>query len=69
MKRKELRASSFAGGRRIDILAIDAQGRYVVLELKVSMGFDKVVGQLLRYLRTSPTAVIVKPMDTPRFRP
>ncbi|MTV16756.1 MULTISPECIES: endonuclease NucS domain-containing protein [Bradyrhizobium] len=39
-----------AGGRRIDILAIDAQGSYVVLELKVSRGFDKVIGQLLRYM-------------------
>lgn len=38
------------GGRRIDILGIDAQGSYVVLELKVSRGFDRVVGQLLRYM-------------------
>jgi endonuclease len=39
-----------AGGRFIDILAVDAQGRYVVLELKVSRGYDRVVGQLLRYM-------------------
>jgi hypothetical protein len=38
-----------AGGRFIDILAQDAQG-YVVIELKVSRGYDRVVGQLLRYV-------------------
>jgi hypothetical protein len=38
------------GGRRIDILAIDSQGAFVVLELKVSKGYDRVVGQLLRYV-------------------
>src|SRR5262249_2448013 len=39
-----------AGGRFIDILAIDQDGRYVVVELKVSRGYDRVVGQLLRYM-------------------
>lgn len=39
-----------AGGRRIDILAVDARGALVVLELKVSKGYDRVVGQLLRYV-------------------
>ena len=39
-----------AGGRRIDILAIDKDGRYVVIELKVSRGYDRVVGQLMRYM-------------------
>jgi hypothetical protein len=39
-----------AGGRRIDILAIDRDGGLVVLELKVSKGYDRVVGQLLRYV-------------------
>ena len=38
-----------AGGRRIDILAVDKSGAFVVLELKVSKGYDRVVGQLLRY--------------------
>lgn len=38
------------GGRRIDILAIDKNGAFVVLELKVSKGYDRVVGQLLRYV-------------------
>jgi len=37
-------------GRRIDILAIDKDGAFVVLELKVSKGYDRVVGQLLRYV-------------------
>ena len=38
------------GGRFIDILAVDAQDNYVVIELKVSRGYDRVVGQLLRYV-------------------
>lgn len=38
------------GGRRIDILAVDKFGAFVVLELKVSRGYDRVVGQLLRYV-------------------
>lgn len=38
------------GGRFVDILATDAQGRFVVIELKVSRGYDRVVGQLLRYM-------------------
>lgn len=39
-----------AGGRFIDILAVDEAGDYVVIELKVSRGYDRVVGQLLRYV-------------------
>ena len=38
------------GGRFIDILAVDKDGSYVVFELKVSRGYDRVVGQLLRYM-------------------
>jgi hypothetical protein len=38
------------GGRYIDILAVDKDGSYVVIELKVSRGYDRVVGQLLRYM-------------------
>lgn len=37
-------------GRRIDILAVDKTGAPVVLELKVSKAYDRVVGQLLRYV-------------------
>jgi endonuclease len=39
-----------AGGRFIDILGVDKENRYVVIELKVSRGYDRVVGQLLRYI-------------------
>jgi hypothetical protein len=39
-----------AGGRFVDILALDANGAYVVIELKVSRGYDRVVGQLRRYM-------------------
>ena len=39
-----------AGGRFIDLLAIDSGGNFVVIELKVSKGYDRVVGQLLRYV-------------------
>ncbi|MBW8843588.1 MAG: DUF91 domain-containing protein [Burkholderiales bacterium] len=37
-------------GRRIDILGVDRNNALVVLELKVSRGYDRVVGQLLRYM-------------------
>lgn len=38
-----------AEGRFIDILALDKNNNFVVIELKVSKGYDRVVGQLLRY--------------------
>jgi len=39
-----------AGNRYIDILAIDKNNNFVVIELKVSKGYDRVIGQLLRYI-------------------
>ncbi|MCB8993973.1 MAG: DUF91 domain-containing protein [Bacteroidales bacterium] len=39
-----------AGGRYIDILALDSRNNYVVIELKVSRGYDRTVGQILRYI-------------------
>jgi hypothetical protein len=39
-----------AGGRSIDILAVDRNSSFVVIELKVSRGYDRVVGQVLRYM-------------------
>lgn len=49
---EDLRGIEFeaGGGRRIDILALDRLGAFVVLELKVSRGYDRVVGQILRYM-------------------
>jgi endonuclease len=38
------------GGRSIDILAVDKKNNLVVIELKVSRAYDRVVGQLLRYM-------------------
>jgi len=38
------------GGRFIDILGVDSSGGYVVIELKVSKGHEKAIGQLLRYM-------------------
>ena len=38
------------GGRFIDILSRDSQGGFIVIELKVSRGYDRTVGQLLRYM-------------------
>lgn len=38
------------GNRFIDILAIDRKNHLVVIELKVSKGYDRVVGQILRYM-------------------
>ena len=39
-----------AGLRRIDILAVGTDGAYVVIETKVSRAYDRVVGQVLRYM-------------------
>jgi hypothetical protein len=38
------------GGRFIDILAVSKTGDFVVIELKVSRGHEKTIGQLLRYM-------------------
>jgi hypothetical protein len=38
------------GNRFIDVLAKDKGNNYVVIELKVSRGYDRVVGQILRYM-------------------
>jgi endonuclease len=38
------------GGRFIDILAVSRAGDFVVIELKVSRGHEKTIGQLLRYM-------------------
>lgn len=35
---------------RIDLLAVDSQGKFVVIELKLSHGRQKVLGQLLYYM-------------------
>jgi RecB family endonuclease NucS len=39
-----------AGGRRIDLLAVDSKERLVVIELKASRAYDRVVGQTARYM-------------------
>jgi hypothetical protein len=39
-----------AGNRFIDILALDRADNFVVIELKVSRGYDRVIGQILRYI-------------------
>lgn len=36
--------------RRIDLLGIDKDGGYVVVELKTSRAYDRVIGQTLRYM-------------------
>ena len=38
------------GSRRVDILAVEDKKDFVVIELKVSKGYEKAVGQLLRYM-------------------
>ena len=38
------------GNRRIDILAVENGNDFVVIELKVSKGYDRAIGQLLRYM-------------------
>ena len=37
-------------GGRIDLLAVDRDGRFVVIELKLSQGRNKTLGQLLYYM-------------------
>lgn len=39
-----------AGNRRIDILAVDKENRLVVIELKVSRGHDRTLGQIQYYI-------------------
>ena len=39
-----------AGQRYIDILAVGTDNAYVVIETKVSRAYDRVVGQILRYM-------------------
>ena len=39
-----------AGQRYIDILAVGTDGVYVAIETKVSRAYDRVVGQILRYM-------------------
>lgn len=39
-----------AGGRFIDILAVASNRDLVVIELKVSRGYDRTLGQILRYM-------------------
>jgi len=48
-----------AGGRRIDLLAVDNQDGLVVIELKASRAYDRVVGQTARYM-----AWVQRNMDT-----
>lgn len=38
------------GGGRIDLLAVDRNGKYVVIELKLSQGRNKALGQLIYYM-------------------
>lgn len=38
------------GNRYIDILAVGKDDEFVVVELKVSRGYDRAVGQILRYM-------------------
>jgi endonuclease len=38
------------GGRFIDILAVDRNKNLVVIELKVSRAYDRVIGQVMRYM-------------------
>jgi Endonuclease NucS C-terminal domain len=37
-------------GKRVDILAVDSTGDFVVIELKVSRGHERTIGQLLYYM-------------------
>ena len=46
----DLRGVEFpVGNRRVDILAVEDEKDFVVIELKVSKGYDRAIGQLLWY--------------------
>jgi len=48
---EDIRGVEFpVGGRFVDLLAVCSGGDLVVIELKVSRGYDRVIGQLLRYV-------------------
>lgn len=49
--------------KRVDILAVDQNGTPVVIELKVSRGYEKVIGQCLYYKNR-----VKKTMDTEKVR-
>jgi len=49
--------------RRIDVLAKDAEGTPVVIELKLSKSYDRVIGQALLY-----RGLISKQLSVPRVR-
>jgi hypothetical protein len=51
------------GGRRIDILAKDLHGTPVVIELKLSRGHEKTIGQALYY-----RGKLRQQLDTPKVR-
>jgi len=62
--------------RRIDILAVDKDNNFVVIELKVSRGYEKVVGQALFYQSSIKTifkqnkvrAIIIAREITPELK-
>lgn len=39
-----------SGGRHIDLLCLDTNEDYVVVELKLSLAYDQAIGQLVRYM-------------------
>lgn len=50
-KRGRVTGAEFdAGGRYIDILALDSTGALVVIELKLPRAHDRAIGQILRYM-------------------
>ncbi len=47
----EINGIEYPAGRRfIDILAVDKNNNFVVVELKVARGYDRTIGQILRYM-------------------
>jgi RecB family endonuclease NucS len=52
-----------AGGRFVDILAVDTEDNLVVIELKVSRGYDRVIGQVLRYMAWLQTNLAEPPQQ------
>jgi hypothetical protein len=63
-------------GGRMDLLAVDGNGKFVVIELKLSQGRNKTLGQLLYYmgwvdknLARDLVEVSLSPVTSPRNYP
>ena len=65
-----------AGGRRVDLMAVDARGRIIIVEIKVSRAdllgdakWPEYLAHCDRYFWAVPAGFALDPFDTPAFLP